>query len=276
MSEEYISPDKYNSKKYNNENTNKKTISTHNYTWLVNAYNNNHKYLIGVQKIRGGGYGNDMLYEYKDGVWSALSKSDVTKTLSDIVTDDDIAPDPGMIEKAYRSIMISGERKDIETFNSNEDLVCFKNGVYRLSDGIILKHSPDYYFTLQLNANIPDDLDNLSPTPHCDLCLSNFGDKKVQYLLLQIFGATISNVHMYRFKKAVLQYGVGDSGKTQFKRLAERILGEGNFNNVDLADLENNRFLSAAFQNVRIGVFFASLFCRKLQNKNVGYCKTVL
>ena len=26
----------------------------------------------------------------------------------------------------------------------------------------------------------------------------------------------------------------------------------------------------------RVAVFFASLFCRKLQNKNVGCCKTVL
>ena len=58
---------------------------------------------------------------------------------------------------------------------------------------------------------------------------------------------------MYRFKKGVLQYGLGDSGITQLKGLAERVVGSGNYNNVDLSDLENNRFLSAAFQNVRIG-----------------------
>jgi len=48
-------------------------------------------------------------------------------------------------------------------------------------------------------------------------------------------------------------YGPGNSGKTQFKGLAERILGSRNFNNVDLSDLENNRFLSSSFQFVRLG-----------------------
>lgn len=100
---------------------------------------------------------------------------------------------------------------DVENFNSYEDLACFQNGVYRISDGARLEHSPEYYFTLRLNANIPD---TVRETSYCDLCISNFGGKDVQVLLEEIFGASISNVPMNRFKKAVLQYGVGDSGKT--------------------------------------------------------------
>lgn len=159
-------------------------------------------------------------------------------------------PDPKEVNKAYQLIIMNGKRKDVETFNSDEDLVCFQNAVYRLSDGATLEHSPDYYFTAQLNANIPE---TVQDTPYCDLCLSNFGGADVQKLLLQVFGAAISNVFIPRFKKAVLQYGKGDTGKTQLKGLAERIVGVGNYNNVDLSDLETNRFLAAAFQNVRIG-----------------------
>ena len=220
------------------------------YTTLTQVYSETHTYMTGVQRLVKGGMGNDMVYEYEGGAWKARSAEQVKSELSAIVRRCGSMPDPTQVNKAYLNIVSMGKRFDVENFNSNENLVCFQNGVYRLSDGAKLEHSPEYYFTLQLDANIPE---TLQPTPYCDLCLSNFGGEDVQYLLLQIFGAAISNVIMSRFKKAVLLYGRGNSGKTQFKGLAERIVGAGNYNNVDLSDLENNRFLTAAFQGVRIG-----------------------
>lgn len=220
------------------------------YTMLSAAYMREHKYIVGVQALSTGGYGNDTVYEYCGGVWKPRSESDMKNALAKRVLSENILPDPEQTAKAYKVILMSGKRKDIETFNADENLVCFQNGVYRLSDGVTLPHSPDYYFTLQLNANIPE---TVQATPYCDLCLSNFGGTDVQNLLYEVSGAVLSNVYMPRFKKGVLQYGVGDSGKTQLKRLVEQIVGTGNYNNVDLSDLENNRFLSAAFQGVRLG-----------------------
>ena len=248
----YQAPDEYNTTAQADfsDTTKKKKNSISHYMQLSSAYKREHTYVVGVQRLCKGGFGNDTLYEYNGGVWKARSESDVKSDLAAIVTRHGTIPDPTHTEKAYKVIMSTGRRKDVETFNADENLVCFKNGVYRLSDGAVLEHSPEYYFTLQLNASIPA---KLEPTPYCDMCLANFGGTDVQTLLLEIFGGGISNVHMYRFKKGVLQYGVGDSGKTQLKGLAERVVGAGNYNNVDLSDLENNRFLSAAFQNVRIG-----------------------
>ena len=246
---EYIPPDEYAAQDFADMPKKKKNSISH-YMQLSNAYRQEHTYVVGVQRLCKGGFGNDTLYEYDGGVWKARSESDVKSDLAAIVTRHGTIPDPTHTDKAYKVIMSTGKRKDVETFNADENLVCFQNGVYRLSDGEVLEHSPDYYFTLQLNASIPA---RIEPTPYCDMCLANFGGTDVQTLLLEIFGGGISNVHMYRFKKGVLQYGVGDSGKTQLKGLAERVVGAGNYNNVDLSDLENNRFLSAAFQNVRIG-----------------------
>lgn len=245
----YRTPNEYAAQEFAEGGKKKKNSISH-YMQLSNAYKKEHTYVIGVQRLVKGGFGNDTLYEYAGGVWKARSESDVKSDLAGIVTRHGNIPDPTHTEKAYKVIMSTGKRKDVETFNADENLVCFQNGVYRLSDGAVLEHSPEYYFTLQLNASIPA---KLEPTPYCDMCLANFGGADVQTLLLEIFGGGISNVHMYRFKKAVLQYGVGDSGKTQLKGLVERVVGAGNYNNVDLSDLENNRFLSAAFQNVRIG-----------------------
>lgn len=245
----YLTPAEYVAQDFAGGGKKKKNSISH-YMQLSNAYKKEHTYVIGVQRLCKGGFGNDTLYEYMGGVWKARSESDVKSDLAKIVTRHGTIPDPTHTEKAYKVIMSTGKRKDVETFNADENLVCFQNGVYRLSDGAVLEHSPEYYFTLQLNASIPA---KLEPTPYCDMCLANFGKADVQTLLLEIFGGGISNVHMYHFKKGVLQYGVGDSGKTQLKGLAERVVGAGNYNNVDLSDLENNRFLSAAFQNVRIG-----------------------
>lgn len=219
------------------------------YENLARAYMSEHEYIVGVQRLTQGGFGNDTIYEYKGGVWHPRSESDVKSDLAKRVLSCGVTPDPTHTEKAYKVIITSGKRKDIETFNENENLVCFKNGVYRLSDGATLPHAPEYYFTFQLNANIPD---VVQPTPYCDLCISNFGGADVQFLLYQLSGGAMSNVDMSKFKKAVLQVGKTDAGKTQLKRLNERIVGEGNFNNVDLSSLENNRFMCAAFQNVRI------------------------
>lgn len=217
---------------------------------LAAAYMDEHKYIVGVQKLCKGGYGNDVIYEYSGGVWKPRSETDVKSELTKRVMKAGVMPDPKEVNKAFQLVIMSGARKDVETFNSAENYVCFGNAVYRLSDGEKLPHSPEYYFTTQLRANIPE---TLQPTPYCDMCLVNFGGPDVQKLLLQAVGGAISNVPMYRFKKAFLQYGKGDTGKTQLKALAQMLLGPGNYNNVDLSDLETNRFLSAAFQNVRLG-----------------------
>lgn len=238
----YIPPDKFNSKGRKGGLTFKE-IST--------AYMEEHLYIVGVQKLgKGGGYGNDRLYEYENGVWLPKSDGDVRNELSNMVAMSGEVPDPYHIDKALKVIMSLGERRDVNYFDREEDLVCFQNGVYRLSDGAKLEHSPDYLFSIQLNANIPDEI---LPTPYCDRCINNFGDGDVYNLLLQIFGATISNVPIPKFKKGVLQYGKGDSGKTQLKRLAERVLGAGNYNNTDLSELEGSRFAVASFERVRLG-----------------------
>jgi len=220
------------------------------FTGLSRAYMNEHEYIVGVQKLVTGGYGNDTVYEYLGGVWKPQSATDIKSSLTMIAMSANIVPDPKEVDKAYRHILMSGTRKDVDKFNNNENLVCFQNGVYRLSDGAKLEHSPDYYFTIQLNANIPE---KIEPTPYCDICIDNIGGADERELLLQIYGAAISNVNCSRFKKALLLFGVGDAGKTQLKTHCERVLGQDNYNNVDLSEVENNRFLKAAFQNKRLG-----------------------
>lgn len=226
----------------------KDAVSYH--TSIARRYMRDHHYVVGVQRLCKGGYGNEVIYEYSGGVWKPRSEGDVKSAFTKELLSMGTMPDPKEINKAYQLVIMGGRRKDVATFNPDEDLVCFRNGVYRLSDGAALDHSPEYYFTVQLNASIPE---KIGATPYCDLCLANYGGAEKQFLLMQIFGAAISNVHIPRFKKAFLQYGKGDAGKTQIKGLAQRILGQGNYNNVDLSDLENNRFMKAAFQGVRLG-----------------------
>jgi putative DNA primase/helicase len=68
---------------------------------------------------------------------------------------------------------------------------------------------------------------------------------KIRFML-QYKGAVLSNVPGYKFKRFLMTIGEKDSGKTILKRLIEMFVGEGNYNNCDLADLENNRFAAAS------------------------------
>jgi phage/plasmid-associated DNA primase len=72
------------------------------------------------------------------------------------------------------------------------------------------------------------------------------GSAAKQRFIMQYKGAVFSNVPGYKFKRFLLTIGERDSGKTIMKRLAEIIVGEGNYNNCDLADLEKNRFAAAS------------------------------
>jgi len=104
---------------------------------------------------------------------------------------------------------------------------------------------------MQINADIPDEL---TPTPVTDAYLDDLfqGKPESKTLLYEFAGIAFSNVKGWRFKKALFLIGRGDSGKTQIKKLAERIIGAGNFNNTDLTTLEKNRFAPAGFQGKRL------------------------
>jgi P4 family phage/plasmid primase-like protien len=123
--------------------------------------------------------------------------------------------------------------------------VCLKNGLLHLKDWRLYPHNPGEYYTAQLDCDFAEQIPD---TPAFDNALAVYceeSSEKMQFML-QFLGAVFSNVPGYKFKRFLLTIGERDSGKTIMKRLAEIIVGVGNYNNCDLSDLENNHFAAAS------------------------------
>lgn len=125
------------------------------------------------------------------------------------------------------------------TFNENENIINFQNGILHLDTMELKPHSPEYLTTIQIPCNWSGDI---KKTPVFDgylKTLTNY-DSDLQKFLLQYMGVIISNIQGWRMKTALILVGKGNSGKTQIRRLTELLVGSENYVTIDLPDLETN------------------------------------
>ena len=155
-----------------------------------------------------------------------------------------------IIDEAFRQLTTDLDYIPQTSLNADENLINFQNGLLDISSMTLRPHSSKVLSTIQ----IPCDWEAApSPTPVFDNYLATLtdGDKDTQTLLLEFMGACLSNVPGNRMKKALFLYGPGDTGKSQLKRLAEKLLGIGNYVGIDLRQME-----------ARFGT--SSIYCKRL------------
>ena len=140
---------------------------------------------------------------------------------------------------------------DLTLLNADENVVNFKNGLLRLDTMELTFHTPKYYSTVQLDACWTTED---APTPAFDRLLAGLtgGDKEKERLLLAFMGLCLTNVPGWKLKKALFLYGPGNTGKSVLRNFIEEILGEGNYANVDLQTLEEDKFAGAQLQGKRL------------------------
>ncbi|MDR1703522.1 MAG: DUF5906 domain-containing protein [Clostridiales bacterium] len=198
------------------------------------------------------GAGDPKIYLYKDGVYREAINIEVEKILADYVyAFNPQLLNPGKIAEAHKDLYLTGDHLSIRDFDTDEALICFKNCLYDFISRERHPHSPDKLFTVQLDSELPDEA---APTPTIDRYMADLmkGNPDGERLIYEFSGLAFSNVKGFLFKKALFMIGRGNSGKTQIKQLAERIVGRDNFNNTDLSTLETSKFASAGFQGKRL------------------------
>lgn len=139
---------------------------------------------------------------------------------------------------------------DDDQLNADENIINFQNGILNLETMQLEPHDPKHLCTIQIPCDwSEDDLE----TPVYDEFIKTLtnGDGFNQLFLEEFIGVAISNVHGYRMKKALFLVGEGDTGKSQLKKLTERLIGKGNYTGIDLETLES-RFGSSALYNKRL------------------------
>lgn len=127
-----------------------------------------------------------------------------------------------------------------DRFDSNQNLINVKNGVYNLTDGTISPKRYDYYFTSYIDAVFHDGF-TIEDCPtfkmFCDTSLC--GDEKSIKLLLQIIGYLCCGYSCA--KKAFMLIGEKNCGKSKILEFIQLLLGEDNVCNIPLHKL-GNRF----------------------------------
>lgn len=190
-------------------------------------------------------------YVYRDGVYQIYSDDMFKGEIKAFVIDyDPMLLKMSVIDEAYKQLVTDLDYVLQTEMNADESLINFQNGLLDIQSLTIRPHSPDVLSSIK----IPCDWTGKElPTPVFDAYLTTLtnGDQETQSLLLEFMGACLSNVPGHRMKKSLFMYGPGDTGKSQLKRLTERLLGPGNYTGIDLQQMES-RFGTSAIYGKRL------------------------
>lgn len=100
---------------------------------------------------------NHEIYLYKSGCYTHMSQSDMEEEIWSICEMEvRQVGNKSIISGAYQLMTIDRSLR-VENLHSSQDLVPFRNGLLRLSDGVFLWPSPMYFVTFTLNCDFPLD-----------------------------------------------------------------------------------------------------------------------
>lgn len=141
---------------------------------------------------------------------------------------------------------------DYDTFNRNPDLINAENGVVRISDGTLLEHSEEHYFTYTVNARYLEDKSQIYCPVFEQYCFTSLdGNPEKQLLLLEILGYCICDSN--QGKCACFLKGQGDSGKSVIAEFVSRLFTSNLVANIPL-HLLSARFNRAPLFGAKINI----------------------
>lgn len=213
---------------------------------LAKYFRENVPFLI----VRDSGTQGMLFYVYENGVYKIYAPEMVMGILEEfILSYNEMLVRLGTLRETY-GILTTGLNYTLqEDLNTDEDIVNFQNGLLHLSTMTLSPHDPKVLTTIQLPCNWDPD----SPTPVFEAYLNTLtnGDPEIKQLLLEFTGACLSNIKGHRMKKALFMVGDGNTGKSQLRSLVEKLLGKGNYANIDLRTMEA-RFGTSVIYGTRL------------------------
>lgn len=196
---------------------------------------------------------NARIYLYEKGVYKWVSENEFKGKIASIIPS--LFRRSKDIDEVYKLLLLENTLYiDNSELNSNENLICFKNGILNLDTMEIEDHNPTKIFSIQ----IPYDYKSLDYCTYGnvfekylnDLC---DGDDIMKNLLLECMGLAISNIPGYRVKKCLLMVGEKDSGKTQIKKLLTKLIGTEYCSSSELSSMSSsNKFGTSDLYNKRL------------------------
>lgn len=216
---------------------------------LLAEYIRQHENFITVHDRNGR---ENKIFWYAHGVYSPVNDSIIQAYIKRYVEVFDITLiKMSQIREVLQDIRASHDFVDRSKLNADEDIINFQNGLYHLESGELTEHDPSVLSKIQLPCEYAPNAKQHSKFDSYIWRLTG-GDTELMELICQFMGIAITNVDGSRFKKAMILFGAGDTGKSQILKLTQRLLGNDNYSSGGLSDLENERFGSSALYNKRL------------------------
>ena len=178
------------------------------------------------------------MYVYDNGVYRPVSRERFTGMVRGFVKDYDYhLVKMSAINETVTALYTTRRAITNAVLNTNETYVNLQNGLLDIETMELLPHDPKVYSTIQLPLSFEP---KNTRTEVFDAYLESLADGKKDKIrfLLEFIGAVFSNVPGYEMKKALFMYGPGNSGKSQLKKLVEKIIGYENCAAIDLKQME--------------------------------------
>ncbi len=159
--------------------------------------------------------------------------------------------EPSELNKVYKLLQTDLYNKiEANKLNADSNIINFANGLLHLDTLTLHPHTPAIYSTIQIPCSWnPQALS--SPVFNNFLHTLSNGDKSVKKLLWEYIGYAVSNIPGYKCKQALILYGAGNTGKSQYLSLLEKLIGPENYCSMSLQQLEM-RFGTSALWGKRL------------------------
>ena len=181
-----------------------------------------------------------LLYVYRDGVYKLFSEDMMFALIKQPIVDyDEELLAMSNVRECYNQLITDISYVQQDRLNADEDVINFQNGLLRVSaSGLTLEpHTPTVLSTIQI-PSIWTGRPEATPVFDAYMKTLTNGDIAVENFLMEFIGVVLSNVKGWRLKKALFMVGEGNTGKSQLKSLAEKLIGKGNFIGMDLGEME--------------------------------------
>jgi len=188
-------------------------------------------------------------YLYDDGVYKKLSDVDFKAFIKQFIPVE--SRNKKQWEAVYEEFKTDFTLEEA-IFNSDENIINFKNGVLNLTTNEVFPHSDKVLSTVQIPCNYIAD-SSLDSAPIFSKYLHDLigDDEKTKQCILEYIGAILSNIPGYKFKKLLMLVGSGNTGKTQLREFVISLIVKQNNLSVDLKNL-NDTFGTATLHNKRL------------------------
>ena len=201
--------------------------------------------------LRGGGE-KPRYYQYVEGVYKKVDSFAIKGIIHKYIEAFSLSIlKDKVVNETFNLLTVRAKKIDETTLNADEHYINFKNGLLRLSDMVLLPHTPDLLSTIQL----PCDWTNTpAETPVFDNFLENLlPNEDERRLLVEFIGLALSNIRGSKAKSALFLRGVSNSGKSRLFMLLYRLLGAENAAAIQLQGLEKQYSLAPVIDKRLIG-----------------------